>query len=52
MKCRTHDFEMHMIPCPDKKPGCLVAHFQCLKCVAERNERETLNALQQANGVK
>lgn len=51
MRCRTHDVAMHMIPCPDATPGCLVAHFACPQCVKARSERETLEALQQANGV-
>jgi hypothetical protein len=29
MKCRMCGKEMSMVPCPDKRPGCLVAHYQC-----------------------
>lgn len=55
MQCRTCGAEMRMISCPDGRPGCMVAHFGCVRCTAvrekERAEREQLEALQQANGL-
>ena len=43
---------MRMVRCPDGRAGCLVAHFACAKCQAERAEAEILEALQQGSGVE
>lgn len=51
MRCRKHGLDLVTVPCPDKQPGCLVAHFKCSKCDVEREEREILAALQEANGL-
>ncbi len=54
--CRTCGGEYVMVSCPDFRPGCLVAHYACPKCFAmrakEREEAETLRALQEANGIE
>ncbi len=52
MKCSKHGVEMRMIRCPDGRRGCLVAHFACSKCEVEYKERQTLEALQEANGLR
>lgn len=54
-RCEKHGQDMVLVSCPDKKPGCLVAHYGCRRCLVERraqaDERELLEALQQANGL-
>ncbi len=32
MKCKVCKSDMYLVPCPDAKPGCLVAHYACDKC--------------------
>jgi hypothetical protein len=46
---------MSLVPCPDGRPGCAVAHYGCRRChaseAAEKGQAEVLAALQEANGL-
>lgn len=56
--CRKCGGPRGMVSCPDGLEGCCVAHFGCLRsCEAvrareEAQQREALEALQEANGIK
>lgn len=56
MKCHTHNIEMVSYSPPAVNGVVpMIALFRCRKCDAERaakqSERETIKALQQANGL-